>query len=62
MIKKLLLCLLEINAKELIGRTGDKAPVSGIYRCGDEFIPLSKDETFPPASNQAVLWILVVNL
>lgn len=62
MIKKLLLCLLEANATELIGRTGHKCYVSGIYRSGNEYIPLSKGETFPPSSDLSTTWILVVSV
>ena len=62
MIRKLLLSLLEMNSKEITGRTGNKAYVSGIYRAGKEYIALSKNETFPPASGYAVFWSLVVSV
>ena len=62
MIRKLLLSLLEINSKDIIGATGKKCPVSGVYRACDEYIPLSKGETFPPAGGMAVVWSLVVSL
>jgi len=60
MIKKLLLSLLEINSEDIIGTTGKKAPVSGIYRSGKEFIALTKGETFPPAVH--ICWNLVVSV
>lgn len=60
MIKKLLLSLLEINSKDIIGTTGKKAPVSGIYRSGKEFIALTKGEVFPPVVH--ICWNLVVSV
>jgi hypothetical protein len=62
MIKKLLLSLLEINSKDITGSTGRVAITSGVYRSGDEYIPLSQGETFPPAAGNAVVWNLVVSL
>ena len=62
MIRKILLSLLEMNSKDIIGFTGNRAPVSGVYRSGDEYIPLSKGETFPPSKNTSVTWSLVVTL
>jgi len=62
MIRKLLLSLLEMNSEYIIGFTGNKATVSGIYRACDEYIPLSKGETFPPATDKSVVWNLVVKL
>jgi hypothetical protein len=62
MIRKLLLSLLEINSKDITGSTGRTCPVSGVYRAGDEYIPLSKGETFPPAAGISVVWNLVVSL
>jgi hypothetical protein len=60
MIKKILLSLLEATGEDVIGTTGKKAPVSGIYRSGKEFIALTKGETFPPAVD--VCWNLVVSV
>ena len=60
MIRKLLLSLLEINSEDITGTTGKKAPVSGIYRSGKEFIALTKGETFPPVVD--VCWNLVVSV
>ena len=62
MIRKILLSLLEMNSKNITGKTGKNSPVSGIYRSGDEFIPLSKNETFPPSLGEGVMWTLVVNV
>jgi hypothetical protein len=62
MIKKLLLYLLEANATEVIGHTGHKCYISGIYRNKDQYIPLSKGETFPPSLDFNVAWILVVSV
>ena len=62
MIRKLLLSLLEINSKEITGTTGNKCNLSGVYRACDEYIPLSKGETFPPAAGKSVTWSLVVSL
>lgn len=62
MIKKLLLSLLEINSKEIIGKTGRVAIMSGVYRSGKQYIPLSEGETFPPSSGKSVTWSLVVSL
>jgi len=47
MIKSILLWLLEMVAEEVTHKTGERASVSGLYRSGDEIIPLSKGETFP---------------
>jgi len=63
MIKSILLWLLEATAEELQCKTGTKAPVSGIYRCGEEFIALTVGEKFPPTplvDNQ--FWTLVVSV
>jgi hypothetical protein len=62
MIKKILLQLLEMNSEDIIGSTGKKAYVSGIYRSNDQYIPLSKNEKFPPSSGKAVVWKLVVSV
>ena len=62
MIRKILLSLLEMNSEHITGVTGKRARTSGIYRSGDQFIPLSKNETFPPSSSEPVMWTLVVNV
>jgi hypothetical protein len=62
MIRKLLLSLLEINSKDITGETGKRCYTSGVYRACDEYIPLSKGETFPPAAGKSVVWSLVVTL
>lgn len=59
-MKKLLLWLLEATAQELHCKTGTKAPVSGLYRSGKEFIALTVGETFPPSINK--FWTLVVSV
>jgi hypothetical protein len=60
MIKKILLSLLEANSENITGTTGKKAPVSGVYRSGKEYIALTKGETFPPVVH--VCWNLVVSV
>lgn len=62
MIRKLLLSLLEMNSENITGTTGKRCTVSGVYRSEDEYIPLSKGETFPPAAGKLVIWNLVVTL
>ena len=62
MIRKLLLSLLEMNSRDIIGSTGRVALTSGVYRSGDQYIPLSKGETFPPSAGLSVTWSLVVSL
>ena len=62
MIKKILLLLLEYISENVIGTTGKKAVISGIYRSGDQYIPLSKRETFPPSSDKGAVWKLVVSV
>jgi hypothetical protein len=60
MIKRILLSLLEINSEKIIGRTGKKAHISGLYRSDREYIALTKGETFPPSIN--LRWVLVVSV
>jgi hypothetical protein len=60
MVKLILLSLLEMTSKKIVMTTGKKAPVSGIYRSGKEYIPLSKGERFPPSID--LKWILVVSI
>ena len=62
MIRKLLLALLEMNSRDITGNTGTTSLASGVYRNKDQYIPLSKGETFPPSSGKTVTWILVVSL
>jgi len=63
MIKSILLWLLEATAEELNCKVGTKAPVSGIYRCGSEFISLTVGERFPPTpSANNKFWTLVVSV
>jgi hypothetical protein len=63
MIKSILLWLLEQTAEELHCKVGTKAPVSGIYRCGSEFISLTVGERFPPTpSANNKFWTLVVSV
>ena len=60
MIKSILLWLLELTAEEVVHKTGEKASVSGLYRSGDEIIPLSKGERFVPSEDG--VWVLVVSV
>jgi hypothetical protein len=62
MIKSILLWLLEQNAQELHCKTGTQAPVSGIWRSGEEFIALTVGETFPPSPTKSQFWTLVVSV
>jgi hypothetical protein len=57
-MKKLLLNLLEIFAEELVQKTGEKCIQSGIWRSGNQYIPLSYGERFPPCKTD--YWYLVV--
>jgi hypothetical protein len=65
MIKRILLSLLELTSENVIGKIGEKAIVSGLYRSStifgheDEFIALSKGERFPPLGDG--IWYLVVS-
>lgn len=59
-MKKLLLSLLELTAKEIKCKIGTKASFSGLYRSGKEYIALTKGERFPPCQND--YWILVVSV
>ena len=59
-MKKLLLQLLELLGSKETYRTGTKAPISGVWRSGKEYIPLTKGKTFPPSYND--VWVLVVSL
>ena len=46
-MKKLLLWLLELTGDTMYQKTGEKAPVSGIWKSGKEYIAISKSERFP---------------
>lgn len=59
-MKKLLLYLLELISEELVHKTGERAMLSGLYRSGDEIIPLSKSERFPPSYSD--FWTLIVSV
>lgn len=59
-MKKLLLRLLELLERGCEYKTGARAPISGIWRSGKQYIPLSKGERFPPCIND--WWILVVSV
>jgi hypothetical protein len=59
-MKKLLLLLLELTAKDIRHKTGEKASVSGVWRSGDEYIPLSRGERFIPSRDG--IWVLVCSL
>jgi hypothetical protein len=62
MIKKLLLWLLEKNSRNHGGFSDTKVYESGIYRSKNQYITLSKGETFPPSLYQATFWRLVVSV
>jgi hypothetical protein len=62
MIERILLTLLEMNSETVKGSTGKKSKYSGIYRSDKQYIPLSKNETFPPSEGIATVWTLVVKL
>jgi hypothetical protein len=59
-MKKALLYLLEVFGETHYGYTGEKAKFSGIWRSGEEYIPLSKGERFIPSTNGE--WVLVCKL
>ena len=59
-MKNLLLRLLELTTRTEYCKTGTKAPVSGIWRSGKEYISLTKNKTFPPCDND--WWVLVVSV
>ncbi len=59
-MKNILLKLLEITTQTEYCKTGTKAPVSGIWRSGKEYIALTKGERFPPCTSD--WWILVVSV
>lgn len=52
--------MLELLAENVKATSGKKAPVSGVYRSGSEYIPLTMGERFPPTVDGH--WSLVVNL
>jgi len=59
-MKKLLLRLLQLTAEKVICKTGTKAPLSGIWLSGKEYIALTKGERFPPGIDN--YWTLVVSV
>jgi hypothetical protein len=60
MTKLLLLKLLELFAEDVTFKSGQKAPYSGLFRSGKEYIALTKEERFPPSFTGG--WKLVVNV
>lgn len=47
---KLLLKLLELLQEDkTVFKSGTKAPFSGVFRSGREYIPLTKNEKMPPS-------------
>ncbi len=59
-MKKLLLWLLELTGDTMYQKTGEKAPVSGIWKSDKQYIPLTKGERFPPCKSD--WWVLVVSV
>lgn len=59
-MNKLILKISEYFSEKITHTTGEKASVSGVWRSGDEYIPLSKGERFPPSPNRK--WNLVISL
>ena len=59
-MRKLLLYLLEVFEETHYGYTGEKCKMSGVWRSGDEYIPLSKGERFIPEVGEP--WKLVCKL
>lgn len=59
MIKFLLKCLEFFTNESSVYMIGTRAPMSGVYRSEDEYIPLAMGERFPPANT---CWRLVVQL
>jgi hypothetical protein len=59
-MKKLLLASLQALEPKLEQRTGTKALKSGLYRSGNEIIPLSKGERFPPSPSN--VWKIIVSV
>lgn len=58
---KLLLKLLELlQDDKTVFKSGTKAPFSGVFRSGKEYIPLTKNEKMPPSFTGG--WKLVVKL
>lgn len=58
-MKNILLKILELLSEDTTHKSGEKAPVSGVFRSGSEYIPLAKSERFPPSKEK---WKLVVKL
>lgn len=62
-MKNILLRMLECFSRDLRQKTGEKAEVSGIFRNGKQYIPLSRNETIPPhKGHKEQCWKLVVEL
>lgn len=59
-MKKIIFNILECFSEKVIHTTGEKASVSGVWRSGDEYIPLTKGERFPPSQDRK--WNLVISL
>ena len=59
-MKKIIFNILESFSEKITHTTGEKASVSGVWRSGDEYIPLSKGERFPPSPDRK--WNLVISL
>ena len=60
-MRKILLQILEFLEDDVQGKIGTKAPLSGVWRNGEQYIPLSKGEVFPPETNSQY-WKLVCKL
>lgn len=59
-MKKIVFNILEYFSEKITHTTGEKASISGVWRSGDEYIPLSKGERFPPSPDRK--WNLVTSL
>jgi hypothetical protein len=59
-MKKLLLSSLQLLEPKLEQKTGEKALKSGLFKSGDEIIPLSKGERFPPSTTN--IWKIIVSV
>lgn len=60
-MRKILLQILEFIEDDVQGKIGTKAPLSGVWRNGEQYIPLSKGEIFSP-STYSQYWKLVCKL
>lgn len=59
-MKKIVFNILECFSEKVTHTTGEKASVSGVWRSGNEYIPLTKGERFPPSKDRK--WNLVISL